>query len=347
MKPRREATAVRVLVTVLLCGVLLHYVPLRRGAEALASTQVVPLGLAVAADLGVRLLYFLRWHILLKSQGVLVTYLDTVRIGLIGLFYSNFLPTTIGGDLAKTYILARGKGASMTDIGASVVADRVLGLCTWLLVAAVGVLVFRVEQARSVLLGLAGMLLLGLLALLIVAARSGRGNGDVNTPDKRDQTMLGSFLKAAREFATAIIEYRNRLRSVLPALIVSFIGAGAMGLSVHYYCKALGYDLLLSASILYAAIISVVGMVPIAIAGLGLREGAFVSMLTLAGMSAPKALAASLAARIVLIGFSLVGGVLQLASRGPRPVHSVPGEARSGPHPSAVDDAKCEVALHE
>jgi hypothetical protein len=78
-----------------------------------------------------QLLYALRWQIVLHGMGLVVPYGDVLRQYLIGLFFSNLMPTAIGGDAVKVYYLGRQFG--YVEVGASVFVDRFLGFL-WLAV---------------------------------------------------------------------------------------------------------------------------------------------------------------------------------------------------------------------
>ena len=82
--------------------------------------------LAVVAG---QLLYALRWRVVLQGMGLTVPYRDVLRQFLIGVFFSNLMPTAIGGDAAKVYYL--GRQAGYVGVGASVFVDRFLGFL-WL-----------------------------------------------------------------------------------------------------------------------------------------------------------------------------------------------------------------------
>ena len=57
-----------------------------------------------------QLLYALRWQVVLEGMGTRVAYGDVLRQYLIGIFFSNIMPTAIGGDAAKIYYLGRQAG---------------------------------------------------------------------------------------------------------------------------------------------------------------------------------------------------------------------------------------------
>lgn len=67
-----------------------------------------------------------RWYALLRSAGVPVTLRQAVRLTFAGLFSSNFLPTTVGGDVVR---LAGGVqlGWDAGAATATLIMDRVIG----------------------------------------------------------------------------------------------------------------------------------------------------------------------------------------------------------------------------
>ncbi len=74
-----------------------------------------------------RLFAVTRWHVLLKSAGVNVSYGRSMMLTFTGNFSSNFLPTTIGGDVARL-AGAMQLGYDRAICLASLVADRLIGM---------------------------------------------------------------------------------------------------------------------------------------------------------------------------------------------------------------------------
>ena len=84
-----------------------------------------------------RLFVVLRWYVLLRSGGVHITFNQAAQLTFMGLFASNFLPTTIGGDvvrLAGVIQLGYDRAVSL----ASIAADRVIGIIGMFLVLPFG-----------------------------------------------------------------------------------------------------------------------------------------------------------------------------------------------------------------
>ena len=68
-----------------------------------------------------------RWHVLLRSGGVDIRFKDSMGLTFTGLFASNFLPTTIGGDVVRL-AGAMQMGFDRAVCLASIAADRLIGL---------------------------------------------------------------------------------------------------------------------------------------------------------------------------------------------------------------------------
>jgi uncharacterized membrane protein YbhN (UPF0104 family) len=72
-------------------------------------------------------LTFLRWHLLVRAQGLSFRVFDAVRLGLVGFFYNTFLPGSVGGDVVKAYAMAKEQNRRTVAV-ATVIMDRVIGL---------------------------------------------------------------------------------------------------------------------------------------------------------------------------------------------------------------------------
>lgn len=94
---------------------------------------------ALAALLLSRLFAVARWHILLTSAGVDVPFLRSAMLTFTGNFSSNFLPTTIGGDVVRLGG-AMQLGYDRPICLASLVADRLIGMAGMALALPLGLI---------------------------------------------------------------------------------------------------------------------------------------------------------------------------------------------------------------
>jgi uncharacterized membrane protein YbhN (UPF0104 family) len=110
---------------------LLVYLLSKQGwAEIWQAAQHIPplyFGIAIILMLGSRLTVAGRWYALLKGADQNLSIKDTIRLVFAGLFATNFLPTTIGGDVIRLAGAVRRK-LDPSVITASLLADRLVGI---------------------------------------------------------------------------------------------------------------------------------------------------------------------------------------------------------------------------
>ncbi len=80
----------------------------------------------------------MRWHVLLRSGGIDILVKDSVSLTYTGLFASNFLPSTIGGDVVKL-AGAMQMGYDRAVCLASIAADRLVGMTGMAMVLPIGI----------------------------------------------------------------------------------------------------------------------------------------------------------------------------------------------------------------
>jgi len=131
-----------------------------------ACSRPLPLGAGLLVTLLLTMLGFCRWHILMRGQGVPITFLETMAFGFVGNFFSAFLPGSVGGDVVKACYLVRHDRDCAAGSLVSIVADRLLALVALLSVVSVlsvlgqvrfGVPALDQAMVQAGWLGLAGL----------------------------------------------------------------------------------------------------------------------------------------------------------------------------------------------
>jgi uncharacterized protein (TIRG00374 family) len=124
----------RAIISFGLIGYLLYIADLPKLLNILSSIDILGFVLALFVCLLSLLVMSLRWHILNLSHGIQTGTPQLFVFYLIGLFFNNFLPTSIGGDLARVYYLAKDSGNRSASIGI-VFLERIIGLLATLTLA--------------------------------------------------------------------------------------------------------------------------------------------------------------------------------------------------------------------
>jgi uncharacterized membrane protein YbhN (UPF0104 family) len=256
--------------------------------------------LATAMIVGSFLVAAVRWQILLGGAGLHPGTRATIRAYWIGAFTNNVLPTGFGGDAVRAWLVAP-RGPPLARALTSVVVDRGTAFACLVLIGWLAVVIGRDSIPGS---------LIGLMAL-VTAAGLGGIVGAILVLRRRG---LGRFLPRvmrpwASEVAQTLRTYgrdRERLGEVI-GLGFAFQVLNVVSGWLLSETLELGLDLEVIAVVL--PLVLVATLMPISIAGFGVREGAFAALLAEVGVSSGDAVLFSLLTVASVAIASLPGGV--------------------------------------
>jgi hypothetical protein len=127
---KNRQAIIRALGSMLALALLIILIEEEGDGELFSALRRVSIGYFLAAIVVLsisRLFAAARWHILLQSAGVEIPFLRSLMLTFTGNFSSNFLPTTIGGDVVRLAGAIQ-LGYDHAICVASLVADRLIGL---------------------------------------------------------------------------------------------------------------------------------------------------------------------------------------------------------------------------
>ena len=117
--------------------------------EALSSLPAGILLIALLLAFASRLMVTLRWFLLLRVVEPQVRFRQVLKLSFVGLFATNVLPSTIGGDVVKLGGAVQG-GLDSAKVTASLVIDRLVGMATMATFLPVGIIqIVQANQAAS------------------------------------------------------------------------------------------------------------------------------------------------------------------------------------------------------
>ena len=267
---------------------------------------------AVALVFFDRALMAWRWIILLRALDTPAPppLRDVLRIFFVSSFIATFLPS-VGGDVYRAYSLAT-HGVSGAQAAASVAMDRLLGVLSLLLVAAVALPYAGRVATDPVIVWTMSITIVGCAAgaLAVFSRRASELAHAVNArvPGVSLQRMSGRLIDALARYK----HHRADLASVLALSIgvqgIRIVQAWFLGLS-------LGIAAPPSAYLAFIPIILLIMLVPITVYGLGTSQFAFDSLFGLVGVPAASAFALSVLFVALGIVGNLPGGVLYATGR--------------------------------
>ena len=221
------------------------------------------LSLIVLYILG-QLLSALKWSVFISSVGLNRPLSSVLRAYFFGMFVNVFGFGTLGGDLARSLAIRPEKGERAPAV-ATVIADRIHGLCVLLAIGIGSLLILRPPGLET----LAPTLLVGgSLGLLTLILGWWLGPALLEKYLPKDQKWAVLILRLASAFP------RDRVR-IIKATVISFVFHN-LQLAMHLI---MARELLapLSPSEIYAAVpfVNIGSSVPISIMGVGVREGLY------------------------------------------------------------------------
>ena len=92
---------IKLLVTILLCGLLLGMVEWRESLAILADIDPAMTLISFAICVLGIVLSALRWNVLLRGQEIRISTYDALSFYWIGSFFGNYLPSAFGGDVVR------------------------------------------------------------------------------------------------------------------------------------------------------------------------------------------------------------------------------------------------------
>ena len=252
----------------------------------------------------------LQWKLLLERQGVHLGYLRLLKLYYVGLFFNNFMPGNVGGDVKKVYDIRMQGGQD--SVGAGLTAtffDRLFGLFFVTLFAlAVGALFFVHDEAQRAFIWPSIWIFLGFCAMFACLCSRRLGNVCI-------KAMSKVFPKSVGERLVHMFERFRNFRSIKLWTQISVLSFATQSLRilVHFFCGiAVGVELSVSWYFYYIPLVAIVSALPISIGGFGPREFLAQSLFARAGVASLESVVIQLLAYFVSLLLSLFGAFVFL-----------------------------------
>jgi len=127
----------KVTFSVALLAALVFYIDLESVLNRLRQVNYLWVLLASAMLFVGQILSAIRWTWLARGLGLTVRTSRKIQLYFLGLFLSLFLPSIIGGDVARGFLLARGRTGAGWMAAGSVILERINGLLALLVLITV------------------------------------------------------------------------------------------------------------------------------------------------------------------------------------------------------------------
>ena len=307
VRPRRATrsaiTAARIVVSVVMLTILIARIPTEDLGDLWPTFDLATIAWlagAIAATTAAFLVASARWREVVLTLGVTHSATRLLHHYMAGQFVGNFLPTTIGGDVLRVARLGR-EAHDRPRAFASVIIERLTGwfvlpfLTLVALILDPSLLSERSGRIAALVAAFTLMILCGIVYLAEHPKIGGRVVGD---------TGIRQSLGAVH---TGLSIYRREPAAAIRLLAVGALYQLLLVLAVGLTAAAIGIRPGVLAWLAFAPMVLVIQVLPVAIGGLGVREGALVVFLAGYGVSDASAVSLGLALYALNLLVSLAG----------------------------------------
>jgi len=249
-----------------------------------------------------------RWQIITRALGFNETMGQLTRFYFIGTYFSLLLPTSVGGDVVRAWYLDNRSGRRLKAF-LSVFLDRLSGLMVLLAMGCLAAVFSPMPEAWIAwsIWGMTVCAVVGLIALPLVARWLRLGDGRVQQIKIALGLLRQPRLLVGTTFLALIVQALN-------VVIVWLVGQ-----ALHIQIPGAYYWIL-------TPMVTLLTMLPITVAGTGVRELSTALMLAPLGVGYDRAVSLALLWFAVFAAVSLAGGVVYLVGRSAPPAAGLPEE---------------------
>ena len=247
-----------------------------------------------------------RWQILLVAKQVSMAIGRAITLYFIGNFFTNFLPTSIGGDAVRAYSAGADMGNRL-DAFASVIIERFVGLFAIVFLALIGLLLIalRLEQTYIVPLTIGLFFMMAAVFPILFS----RWCVDRFQLVFQRITLFDIGCRATR-LHEVLYKYGAHPQALIANFLLSIVYQGLIvGMNI-FAARALHVDVPAIYFFVFVPIIGIVSMFPFSVNAIGFREGGYIFLFDQIGYPSTEALALSFTLYAITVVSSLPGGLL-------------------------------------
>lgn len=310
MDKKKIISAVQLTVSVILLLILFQRIDFQSFLNLLAGIQPGYFLLGVLCYFLSMIAISFRWQFIVQTANGKANIFQLIGINFVGSFFSMFLPTAAGGDLARMYESSR-RGMMGTTAVSTVLLDRVIGLISLVLISLVALLSGYRYAGNSWIV----YLIIGAAIAMVVAWRLFFDLRAIRQFKAIFRLpFLARFERKARELYQSLYELQRQPKLLLSTVVISIVAQAIEIVSALFLARTLGINSQGFYFFIFIPLIWLITMAPISLNGLGVREGAFAFFFGQIGVASAEAVSLSLLVYLCRLLAGLFGGLLFLWS---------------------------------
>jgi len=301
----RKALVIKLGVSVALMAFLVWKVDWQESLRTLLRISIPWIPVLLFISVILNLLSCVKWQLFLRERGNEVPLWRLFGLYMVGYFFNNFMPGSVGGDVVRSYVLGRELKSQSSSFG-SVFLERFTGFIALLgmaLLAAVVNPAALKTRALVMFMVLMAFLFAGMIAFLLL-----------KPVQQLAMYMLGllpeKLAGKLRKFLDVVFFFRDKPRVLGVAMFWSLLFHVMTIVNTQACCNSIRVPAGFMDLAVLVPLILLVSAIPVSLNSIGIMEGSFVFFLGMAGVSPSDALSVSLVLRAKNLVMAMVGGLI-------------------------------------
>jgi uncharacterized protein (TIRG00374 family) len=311
-------------VAIIACILIASKVNFHEVVKDFSGISVPALSIIIIVFIISQIILAFRWWIFMRAWDIHIPFLTALKLAFLGLYFNNFLPGAVGGDLIRAWYVAKHTHKRMPAV-ISVVVDRILALIGTILIALIALslagrkdiftrqktsgIIDAISENKTLLFIVAGIA--AIISIGIILSPFGR-----NKLKYIYQKILNHGKNVFYQlFQSGLVFIKKPYLAPL-SLILTFILQGLVILSMGMLGKEIGIPANWEVYFVILPVMWVVGSIPVSISGIGIVEGGMIALFTqFGGATVDEATTLALCQRAVWLIASLPGLVIYLSGK--------------------------------
>jgi len=298
---------IRITLGIALLFFLLWKADVQKITDIVKQVNIFSILVSIVLFLFALVVISVRWRILLKAHSVNIPFGKSLSYYLVGFFFNNFLPTILGLDMVRAIYVSNNYGKK-AECFASVISEKMIGSLAILLLGVFFLPPFITKDINIL------YIFIGFLVLAIVFM-----TGVFFFPHRKrlkkflwitKPRILRTFKNKVAGLYDAMYYYRNRKGIVFQTLLLSSVYQLILFTMVFFIARAISVSIPFYYYLAFLPVIHIGSMIPITPNGMGIREGLYVYLFRLAGVSPSESILISIIFAVIILIISISGGII-------------------------------------
>jgi uncharacterized protein (TIRG00374 family) len=230
-----------------------------------------------------------RWWGLVRCQKIRISFYETLKIVLAGAYASNFLPSTVGGDVVRIVGMLNYANSKVVVVS-SVVVDRVINVISYFSLTPLVFIFFDIRE------------LIGVDVRSYLIATSIANSKWIEKIRNVSSKLIGSVKDSFRLWSREPSE-------IVKAFLISWVSLIVVFLGVWTLATGIQIPVTFFEVIAISVIVYVLTLLPISVNGYGLREVAVTTLYIQLGASLEQASTLAIVTRFLSLMATLPGAI--------------------------------------